>query len=42
VAVLREEGYDALEITDEPFPVTVGGSQIVVFDPQAVVVIDDG
>lgn len=39
-ALLREYGYDALLIVDRPgLTGAVGGNQIVVFDPQNVVII---
>jgi hypothetical protein len=41
VVVLRQAGYDALALIDEPFRASVGGSQVVVFDPRRVVVIGD-
>jgi hypothetical protein len=39
--VLVEAGYDALEIVDEGRAPRVGGSQVVVWNPRAVVIVDD-
>jgi hypothetical protein len=37
---LRDDyGFDALEIIDEPHRSSVGGSQVIVFDPERVVVV---
>ena len=38
--VLREAGYDALEVVEIGVSATVGGSQVVVYDPLNVVVVD--
>ena len=39
--LLIEAGYDALEILEDPFTPVVGGNQLVVFDPQRIVVVSD-
>jgi SPP1 gp7 family putative phage head morphogenesis protein len=39
---LRDDlGYDAIEIIDEPHRQSVGGSQVIVFDPKRVTVVKD-
>jgi hypothetical protein len=39
--VLLDEGYDAVEIREDRFSASVGGNQVVVFDPRRVVVVND-
>jgi hypothetical protein len=39
--VVLEAGYDAIRIREDRFTRTVGGNQLVVFDPKRIVVIDD-
>ena len=39
--LLRETGYDCLEIVELGFTPTIGGLQVVVFDPRNVVIVDD-
>jgi hypothetical protein len=39
--VISEAGYDALEIRESRFTLTVGGNQIIVFDTRSIAVIDD-
>lgn len=41
VVVLKQDGFEALQIVDVPFRPSVGGSQVVVFNPRQVVVIDE-
>jgi hypothetical protein len=36
-----QAGYDALEIVEVGFTTVAGGTQLVVYDPQRVVVVDD-
>lgn len=41
--VIRDDlGYDAIDLYEESFTGTVGGSQVVVFDPKRIVVIQPG
>jgi len=39
--LMREAGYDVLEIVEPGFTPAVGGAQVVIFDPRMVVVIDE-
>jgi hypothetical protein len=39
--ILTEEGYDALEIVADRFTPAIGGNQLVVFEPRAIVVVND-
>lgn len=39
--VIREAGYHAVEIRERGFSLPVGGNQLVVFDAERVVIIDD-
>jgi hypothetical protein len=38
---LQDYGYDAIDLVDEPHRSSVGGNQVIVFDPKRVVVIED-
>jgi hypothetical protein len=40
--VLSGAGYDGLAIFEERASPAIGGTQLVIFDPRNVVVIDDG